>query len=157
MRHNERFEAFSAEIEAIKSNQGWALLYQRQKEREKNEEDGEVEVGDAHEDTADGVLIPLSSRACEHADLPEGATVCRNCRATLSQMESDLAALSGLRVQVLSRIIELTTSEPRVERVRLASFFNGGLESADEVKEAVERLKKHLLELVEDDVQIIIE
>ena len=143
-RHNERFEAFSAEIENLKGHPGWAQLRKLQDE------------GDA-DDVADDVLIPLTSRACEHADLSEGATVCRNCAATLSQMESDIAALSGLRVQVLSRIIELTTPEPRVERVRLASFFNGGLQSAIEVEEALEHLKTHLLALVEDDVQIIIE
>jgi hypothetical protein len=143
-RHQERFTAFSAEIEAIKGYPGWALLRKLQKE------------GNG-EGTADAVLIPLSSRACEHPDLPEGNTTCRNCRATLSQMESDLAALSGLRTQVLSRIIELTTPEPRIERVQLASFFNGGLESSEEVKAAVNNLEKYLLKLVADEVQIICE
>ncbi len=141
-RHQERFTVFSAEVEVVKGHPGWALLRKRQEE------------GD---DTADTVLTPLSSRACEHADLPEGATACRNCRATLSQMESDLAALSGLRAQVLSRIIELTTPEPRIERVQLASYFNGGLQSPEEVETAIEDLKSHLLKLVADDVQIIFE
>ena len=105
-RHQERFDAFSAEVEVVKGHPGWALLRKLQ------------EKGDG-DDTADTVLTPLSSRACEHAELPEGTTMCINCRATLSQLESDIAALSGLRVQVLSRIIELTTPEPRV-RARAA-------------------------------------
>jgi hypothetical protein len=143
-RHRERFGAFSEEIEAIKGQPGWALLRKRQEE-------------DAADNTAETVLAPLTSRADEHADLPEGETTCRNCLATLSQMESDLAALSGLRAQVLARIIELTTPEPRIERVRLAPFFDGSLQSPEEVKKAVKDLESHLLKLVADGVQIIFE
>ena len=41
--------------------------------------------------------------------------------------------------------------------MQLSSFFNGSLESPEEVRRAVEQLEAYLLKLVADDVQIIFE
>lgn len=72
-------------------------------------------------------------------------------------MESDLAALPGLKTQVVSRVLELNNPEPNIERVRLASFFDGGLDSQEAVETAVENLKSHLMKLVAEGARIVLE
>jgi hypothetical protein len=103
------------------------------------------------------LLHPLLARACERADLPEGALACRACRATVNQMESDLAALDGLKGQALAQVVKVTTPpETKVVRVRLAQFFSA-LESEDAIRQAVERLRDHLLKLHQEGVKIVVE
>jgi hypothetical protein len=76
-------------------------------------------------------------------------------------MESDLAAVSGLKAQVLVRVQELTTpaeeTGSRVERVRLAEFFTEPLDSEESVNEALERLREHLHKLIAQGIRIVLE
>jgi hypothetical protein len=76
-------------------------------------------------------------------------------------MESDIAALSGLTVQAIARVLELTAAPEeagvRTERVRLADFFVGPLDSKAAIKEALGRLTEHLLKLSSEGVRIIVE
>ncbi|MHB1444021.1 MAG: hypothetical protein ACYCXO_14950 [Candidatus Humimicrobiaceae bacterium] len=105
--------------------------------------------------------VPLQSsleiRACTDLDLPATGPACINCSATVSQMESDLAALNGLKTQALVRLQELTAPKEKVERVKLATFFGNGLESEEEIEKAIEHLKAHLLKLMAEGIKIIIE
>jgi hypothetical protein len=104
------------------------------------------------------LLSPLSSRACAVLDLPDGALTCRTCSATVGQMESDLAALEGLKAQAMARLLEITTpKETRMERVRVAKFFVGAIDSEDAVKDAVKHLQDHLLKLLDEGVKIVVE
>lgn len=113
------------------------------------------------ENIRDSVLLPLVQRACDSLEFYDSSTRCQTCRSTISEMESDLAALSGLKAQVIARIQELTTPPEaegvRTERVRLAEFFVGPLDSEAAVKEAVERLSEYLLKLSAEGVRIIVE
>ena len=91
-------------------------------------------------------------------DLPDGALVCKKCSATLSQMESDLAALGGLFAQVVAQVQKLTTPpETKVQRVRVSEFFGGAIENEDQVKQALARLQDHLLKLLDEGVKIVVE
>ncbi len=135
-KHAERAAAFTQAIEEIKGHPEWAQI---------------------PAETADSLLQPLTSRACACLDLPRGSVACRTCHATVTQLESDLAALSGLTGQVLARLQELTAPEQTIERVRLASFFDGALDSTDAVDAAVGRLRDHLLKLVEAHVRVVVE
>ena len=143
--HEQRAEAFRQAIEEIKSRPEWSQL-----------------------DTAilDDVLSSLSSRACKSAtDLQEAGTViltgtalrCRCCNATMGQIESDLAALGGLKTQVMVDIQRIVSPKEKVERVRLSEFFTEALESEQAVEQAIERLREHLLKLVDEGVKIILE
>ena len=76
--HRRRREAFSEAVEEIESLPEWASV---------------------PEGVAASVLRPLTSRACEQDGLPEGATVCPVCHATMGEMETELAALSELQVR----------------------------------------------------------
>lgn len=138
--HEKRATEFSNAIEEIKGRPDWSLV---------------------PEDVRDSVLSPLVQRACESLALEDGSTRCSNCHSTVSEMESDIAALSALKSQAIVRVQELTTPPEaegvRTERVRLAEFFVAPLDSEAAIKEAVDRLTEHLLKLSAEGVRIIVE
>ena len=71
-------------------------------------------------------------------------------------MESDLAAVAGLKAQVIGRLQEITApKEKKLERVRLVEFFTEAIESEESVERTIERLREHLLKLVAEGVKII--
>jgi hypothetical protein len=77
-------------------------------------------------------------------------------------MESDLAALTSLKAQVLVRVYEMIGSTAkgagtRVERVKVLDFFVDALDSQESVDEAVGRLREHLQKLVAEGAKIIVE
>jgi hypothetical protein len=111
---------------------------------------------------AKDILAPLTTRASHTPNFPELAIVCQECRATLSQMDSDMAALPGFKAQVLARIYEFLTAADkakgkRVARVKVLEFFNTAMDTEQSVNEAVERLREHLQKLVAEGTRIILE
>ena len=102
-------------------------------------------------------LAGLLKRADTDLELPHGALVCQRCNATLTQMESDLAAATVLRVQVVNRVHELAAPEVKVERVKVSQFLSTGLSSEAEIDEALAKLRERLLELLRQGVRIMLE
>ena len=101
---------------------------------------------------------PLQSRCCTEPHLTDGSLACKSCGATLSQMESDVAALGGLFAQVVAQIQKIVTPpEVKLKRVRVAEFFAGAVENEEQVKQAVGRLQDHLLKLLSEGVKIVLE
>jgi hypothetical protein len=93
-------------------------------------------------------------------------------------MESDLAALSSLETEALERLERVerlmreraraeskegtTTAcgpepEKQVVKVRLSEFFSQPLNSREAVERSVQRLQSHLLELLDENVEIVLE
>ena len=136
-RHADRSEQFGAAIEKIKGREEWTGVPETMREP---------------------VLGPLQSRCCSEPHLPDGSTACKTCGATLSQMESDVAAAGGLFAQVVAQIQKLITPpEVKLKRVRVAEFFTGSLETEDQVRQSVGRLQDHLLTLLSEGVKIVLE
>ena len=102
-------------------------------------------------------IAPLLRRADTDLDLPLGASICRNCSATLAQMESDLAAAPSLRSQVLERIRALVTPQEKVERVRVSEWLTNDLSTPQAIDAALAKLRERLLALLEEGVRIILE
>ncbi len=135
--HTGRSEQFAAAIEKIKGCPEWEAVPENMREP---------------------VLGPLASRCCTEGELLEGTMVCKACKATLSQMESDHAALGGLFAEAIAQIQKLTTpADVKIERVRVAEFFTGAIESEDQIKQSVARLQDHLLKLLDEGVKIVLE
>jgi hypothetical protein len=138
--HQRRTTEYANAIEEIRGRPDWSLV---------------------PEDVRDSVLSPLTQRACASLALGDGATRCSNCHSTVSEMESDIAALISLKSQAIARVQELTTPAEeagvRTERVRIAEFFVGPLDSEASIKEAVDRLTEYLLKLAAEGVRIIVE
>jgi len=119
---------------------------------------GRKEWEQVPESMREQVLAPLTARSCAEIDFPETSLVCTACRASISQMESDIEALGGLFAKVVSEIQRLTTPpEVKIERVRVSEFFPGSFESADQIREALARLQDHLLKLLDEGVKIVVE
>jgi hypothetical protein len=134
--HEERRKAFGQAIEEVKGRPEWAAV------------PAEIQTP---------TLAPLTSRTCDALDLPENTVVCRKCSATISQMESELEAVTSLRGQVLRRLQELTAPQEKVERVRVAELFTEPLDSEESLNEVLDRLRDHLQKLIAAGVKVILE
>lgn len=134
--HVRRGNVFQSIIDEITSSEDWEKLSAEARTRE---------------------IAALSKRADNDLDLPSGSLVCHTCLATLSQMESDLAAAKGLRTQVMDHIRELATPEVKVERVRVADYLSEGLSSEAAIDAALAKLRSHLIELLQQGVKIVLE
>jgi hypothetical protein len=138
--HEARTEMFDSAIDEIKGRPEW------------------IQVPD---ELQSAILATLLLRACPMLYMPDEETYCQNCAATLSQIESDIAALDGLKAQVVTRIQKTVTPAEdegiHIERVRVAEFFTTALDSNKAVDEAVERLREHLYKLVAEGIKVILE
>ncbi len=136
-RHKRRSEAFSTAIDDVKAHPDWPLV---------------------PEEMQESLLKPLADRAHD-LKLPEGALTCETCEASLSEMASDLAAVDGMRSNVLVRVQELTAPEEKVERVRVSKVVGVGktLGSEEEVEEALEQLRDHLVKMLASGAKIVLE
>jgi len=137
-RHAARTAAFAAAIEDVKAQPFWV---------------------DVPEEMRAATLRPLTERACSDLDLPADALTCRACSATLAEMVSDLAAVAGLRSNVLVRVQELTTPEEPMERVRVSTVVGVGrtLTTTEEIETLVEELRAYLQKLVDAGFKVILD
>ena len=103
------------------------------------------------------VLSRLASKICEIPHLSEDGDACGNCRATIAQMESDIAAVETLQSHAIRALQELAAPEKKIVRVRVAAVLGSVVETSEEVEQAVERLKEHLLKLHAEDTRIVLE
>jgi hypothetical protein len=134
--HAERTERYASAIDDVRGQSEWTVV-----------------TPDAQET----LIAPLVSRACETVRFTDDGLSCTICRATVGQMESDLAALPGLRAQALARLQELSAPDQKVERVRLADYFAATLTSHEAVDAALERLREDLYKLVDEQSRIVLE
>jgi len=134
--HEQRAKIYAEAVETIKGRVEW------------------LNVPDA---IREPLLNDLVARACEDLDLPDRMTVCKHCNASLRQMETDITALEEFKRKIILRLKDLTTTKARVEHVRISEFFTESVDSKESVEEALSRLRDHLLRLLEEDVQIVIE
>ena len=132
--HQERRQVYEEAIATVESHPEWGNLPQEAQEQ---------------------VLAPLVTRACD--DLHLDGTTCHACRATLEQIGSDLAAVTGLRSRALEKIDELTAAEAPVVRVRLAEFFSGVIPDAEDLDRRIEALREHLQKLLAEGARIVFE
>jgi hypothetical protein len=137
-RHERRQAVFAVATDDVKAQLNWPLV---------------------PEEMQAATLKPLADRAEHDLDLPDRALVCLVCGASLTQMASDLAAVDGLRSDVLLRVQEITAPEERVERVRVSDVAGVGktLGTDEEVNELIEQLKDHLLKLIASGVTVVLE
>lgn len=136
--HKERSDLYTQAIDVLKGLPEWT---------------------DLDESFQSSLLQPLESRRCDDLKYSAGQLVCGSCGASLPQIESDIAAVNGIRNQAFRRIQESLTPEEKVERVRLSDIVNRTqpISTADDVEQFVERLREHLLKLVEAGSKIILD
>jgi len=158
----DRIEELSSQLQKV-----YQRLYQ-EKHRERAEKyliaideiKGRAEFLLVEEEGAKLLLAPLSSRTCKdkEPELPDYEIRCKICDATISQLESDIAALPALVSQALAQLPspQSATGE-EIERVKITEFFTQVLDSRASIEEAIELLRSHLLELFDKGSKIIVE
>jgi hypothetical protein len=143
--HKERADKFTAAKDDVRNHPDWVGLYGTE------DEPAPLRL------EAEALLAPLNARACDTSDRDTDTGLCVCCRATLGQLESDLAALPGLRANALAKVEELASPGELVERVRLTDYFAATLETHNAVDDAVERLREDLYKLVDAKARIVLE
>jgi len=112
---------------------------------------------DVTEVERDALLKPLLSRLGEKLDLKKGDTVCRLTHATVSQMESDIAAVEGLTREVVLRLQQVVQPNEKVERFRVSQHFSGKIESKEDLDSVITALRDKLEKLLAQGCKVILE
>ena len=105
----------------------------------------------------EGLFLPLKSRVGGKLDLPSGATVCRNTRATISQMDSDIAAVEGLTRDVIRRLQQFLEPNEKIERFRVSQHISGKISNEQELDAAMKTLREKLAKLLAQGCKVILE
>lgn len=110
------------------------------------------------DDVGNALLAPLRSRLGQDDDKQRVAEGNSFGRATLSEMESDIAAASGLKASALAKLQEMTVKESscaRIKRVRVAEVFDRPIQSQEDLDAVLDQLRDTLQKLI-DEGQVVI-
>lgn len=121
--HERRAEEYGKALDTVKELPEWAAIAQDQS------------ISDA--ERASG-LRPITDRAVNDLDLYEESAVCNNCKATIAQMETDIAAVDAIKGGVIKDVQQMAAPGEKIERVRISTLFAGKLESPEDVETAIE-------------------
>jgi len=104
------------------------------------------------------LLKPIQARGCDPLNLGGDSIRCDSCAATLPQMQSDIDAMPSLETSILDRVrAALAPPDQPVARVRIREFFADGLGNAESIQLAVDRLRDHLIKLLDEGARIVLE
>ena len=140
--HEERGKEYSKALEIAKGIPEWVAI---------NNDPSISEV------ERNSLIAPIFNRATDKLDMEEGDFVCKSCRATLGQLETDIEAVEAVRDKVIRKIYEKAAPEEKTERVRISTLLTGKLETAEDVETAINELREYLLKLVASGVKVILE
>ena len=113
-----------------------------------------------HASMAAALLSPLLGRVGADVDreaVLEGKSL---GKASLTEMESDLIALAGLKASVLVKLQELSISSERkapVRKVRVSAFFNRPIQTQEDLKKALKLMEETLQKLIDEGAVVILE
>jgi len=147
--HRQRFDAYAKAVDEIKGLPEWAQVAGWVRSAE------DPVVLEERQRRFDTILSPLSAKICESPDLAEDAHVCSSCRATIAQIESDTAAVDAFKASAIRALQELATPGKKILRVRASSILGPVVETPEDIEEAIERLREHLLKLLAEDIRIV--
>jgi hypothetical protein len=109
---------------------------------------------------ASSLLSSLSGRVGADEDRSAAAHGVSIGNATLTEMESDIAAVDGLKSSVMVRLQELSIGSEKkapVRRVRVSEFFNRPIQTQDELDKALDLIKDALQKYIDEGAVIILE
>lgn len=112
---------------------------------------------DVTEDERNALVRPLVSRIGEKQALQKGDTVCRITHATVSQMESDIAAVESLTREVIRRLQQAVEPEEKVERFRVSQHFSGKIGNKEDLDSVITALRDKLEKLLSQGCKVILE
>ena len=110
--------------------------------------------------TASSLLSPLQGRVGTDDDKESVAEGKSLGKASLTEMESDLAAVDGLRSSVLVKLQELSIGGEKkapVRKVRVSEFFNRPIQTQEELDKALILIRDSLQKCIDEGAIIILE
>ena len=134
--HSKRNETYHELSEAVKGITEWNLL---------------------PEDIKNNILQKINLKSCDNLDIQDSFT-CSNCRATISQMESDISAKDGIK-NYIQQVIDnfITKTNENIEKIRLSDFFAKNISTPEEFKEQADKFIKHIEALLKEGKRIMLE
>jgi hypothetical protein len=137
-----RAEAYQKAVEEIRNRPEWGQLAQ------------------TNMALADSLLAPLMVRVGAEADRSAVDSGIGIGIASLTEMESDLAAVEGLRSSALVKLQELSmggeTKAP-VRRMRVAEIFNRPIQTQEDLETVIQQLRDSLQKFIDEGAAIILE
>lgn len=109
---------------------------------------------------AESLLSPLAGRVGADEDRAAVASGTGLGKASLTEMESDLAAVDGLRAAALFKLQELSMGGEKktpVRRVRVTDIFNRPIQTEADLEEAIGQLRDALQKYIDEGAAIILE
>jgi hypothetical protein len=159
--HQRRLGAYTAAVDEIKGLPEWAQVANWVASVD------EPVVREERRRRLDTILNRLTGKLCDSLDLSEAGDTCRTCRATIAQMESEIAAVDALKSQAIRELQELAAPEKKIVRVRVASILGSVIEKPDNPDDSeafetrltgrIEELREYLLKLLAEGARIILE
>ena len=109
---------------------------------------------------AASLLSPLLGRVGTDEDKEAVASGTSLGKASLTEMESDLAAVDGLKSSVLVKLQELSIGGEKkapVRKVRVSEFFNRPIQTQAELDKALDLIRDSLQKCIDEGAIIILE
>lgn len=122
-----RAKAYESAIEEIQNRPEW------------------VPIATASKEVAETLLTPLRSRAGLQEDRDQVQAGTSLGASSLTEMESDLAAIDGLKSSVLSKLQELAFSgdeKKMIRRIKIKDYFNQPIENVNDLKTSFNLIRK---------------
>jgi len=140
--HKRRAEEYGTALETVKGLPEWAAIA------------GYPSISEVERAS---VIRPITERAVNDLDLSEDSAVCDNCKATIAQMETDIAAVDAIKDRVIKDVQQMAAPGEKIERVRVSTLFTGKLETPEDVETAIGQIREHLLKLLARGIKVILE
>lgn len=159
--HQQRHDDYASAIDEIRGLPEWGHVASWVESAD------EPVIRQERQHRLDAVLSRLSGKICETPVLAEDHDVCTRCRATIAQMESEIAAVDTLKLHAIRELQELAAPEKKTVRVRVASILGSLIEKPDNpddseefearLAERIDEFKEHLMKLLAEGARIILE
>ena len=108
---------------------------------------------------ASSMLSPLTGRVGTEEDKEGVAKGVSLGKASLTEMESDLCAVDGLKASVLFKLQERSIAEKKapVRKIRVSEFFNRPIQTQEELEKALDLIRDSLQKCIDEGAIIILE
>jgi hypothetical protein len=106
------------------------------------------------------LLLPLQGRVGTDEDKESVKSGTSLGKSSLTEMESDLAAIDGLKSSVLVKLQELAIGAEKkapIRKVRVSEFFNRPIETQAELDKALNLIRDSLQKCIDEGAIIILE
>ena len=123
--------------------------------------DGKVRSLSEWESLPDGIkdriLKEINSKCCRNLDLKD-SNACRNCRASIEKMRSDISAFSAVEQSIQNTIDNfIAKNNPGIEKVKLSEYFDKVIVDQEEFENQIKKFTQQVEILLKEEKKIIIE